>query len=133
MWRRFMIRFSLALILMFALYNVFGFSYYHWLITDSLSFAMVVPGLVLLAGMLFFLLPTIRAPGKLVFLTIDAVLHASIYWMHGAELIDLANPTGSIVIAQIMTALVLALGSIWSIIWRQQTGQHSVEDPDTSS
>ena len=119
MWRRFMIRFSLALILMFALYNVFGFSYYHWLITDSLSFAMVVPGLVLLAGMLFFLLPTIRAPGKLVFLTMVAVLLASIYWMHGAELIDLANPTGSILIAQIMTALVLALGSIWSIIWRQ--------------
>ena len=133
MWRRFIIRFTLALILMFALYNVFGYSYYHWLVTDNLSFGMVVPGLVLLAGMLFFLLPTIRAPGKLVFLTIVAVLLASIYWMHRAELIDLANPTGSIVIAQVLTALVLALGSIWSIIGRQQTGQQSVEDPDTSS
>lgn len=131
MWRRFLIRFALALILMFALYNVLGYSYYHWLTSDEFSFGMVVPGLVLLAGMLFLLLPTIRAPGKLVFLTIVAVLLASIYWMHTAELIDLANPTGTIVIAQVMTALVLALGSIWSIIWRQQTGHQAVEDPDT--
>ena len=45
MWKLFLIRFILALVLMFAIYNVFGFSYYDWLTTDNFSFGMVVAGL----------------------------------------------------------------------------------------
>jgi hypothetical protein len=30
-----------------------------------------------------------------------------------------------------MIAFALALGSVWSIIWRGKTGQQAVDDPDT--
>ncbi len=130
-------RFAFALLIVFAFYNVWGMSYYHWVtntpfagFNDPAGFGKIVVGLAFLAAFLFFGFATLRAPAKLVFGMIILVVVAIVWWMKLQGWISLADPTVGTVIAEVLIAFTFALGSQWSIIWRGRTGEQAVVDQD---
>lgn len=126
-------RFLFALIVVFAFYNASDLSYYHWVTAEPYNFGMVVIGLAFLAVFLFFLYSSFRAPAKIVYFAIVAFVLAIVWWIYDSGLISLTDPTVGTLVAQVMIAFALALGSVWGIIWRGKTGQQSVDDPDTGN
>jgi hypothetical protein len=127
-------RFLIALIVVFAFYNASGFSYYHWVTGGtSFDFGMIVVGLAFAFAFAFFVYSTMRASAKFIYLMFLAFVMACVWWMHVSGLISLSDPTMGTIVAEILIAFMLALGSVWSIIWRSRTGQVSVDDPDTGN
>lgn len=126
-------RFLIALVVVFSLYNPWGVSYVEWVMNSPFNFGMVVMGLAYFATLAFFIHSTWRAPAKIVYFGLLAVVVAVVYWMMDLGLISLSDPTVGSLIAQGLIAYALALGSVWSIVWRGATGQATVEDFDTSS
>ncbi len=124
-------RFLIALAVVFAFYNASGYSYYDWVTTSQFAFGMVVVGLAFALAFAFFLYSSLRAPAKIVYFTLLAFVFAIVWWMYDAGFISLTDPTVGTLVAQAFVAFALALGSVWSIIWRGKTGQQSVDDPDT--
>ncbi len=138
MLRLFFTRAFYALVIVFAFYNISGFSYYHWVtgsayegMTSPTGFGKLLIGLVFTAAFLFFMWSTVRAPGKIVLVPIVLVMFAFVYWLSLLGVVDLTNPSIGTIFGQVLLAATFALGSIWSIIWRGKTGQQSVDDPDT--
>lgn len=137
MLRLFFGRMMWALLIVFAFYNIFGLSYYHWAtgpfegFGSPVGFGKLLVGLGFLAAFLFFLWSTIRAPGKVVLIPIVVVMFAFVYWLSLVGIVDLSSPNVGTIFGQLLLAATFALGSVWSIIWRGKTGQQSVDDPDT--
>jgi len=128
----FLLRFLVATTVVFAFYNIWGFSYYHWITNaEEFNFGMVVTGIAFLGTFVFFFYSSWRAPAKIVYFLLVAFVFALIWWMYDSNWISLNDPTVGTIVAQLMIAFALALGSVWSIIWRSRTGQQSVDDPDT--
>jgi len=136
MWRIFLERFAFAGVLVFLTYNTFSqFSYWHWAFETSFEGLSHVAGvgkivLGVLLAILYLVLFTgvYRAKGLIgIFVTLIAI--AAILWLlQTAGIIDLRNLETGIVASQIVVIFVLALGSMWSIIWRRVFGQYSVQD-----
>lgn len=124
-------RFLVALAVIFAFYNATGFSYYHWVAGSGFNFGMIVVGLAFLFVFAFFIHSSLRAPAKFVYFTLLIFIFAIVWWMYDSGWISLTDPTVGTVVAQLFVAFALALGSVWSIIWRGGTGQVTVDDPDT--
>lgn len=124
-------RFLVALITIFAFYNASGMSYYHWVTTSDFNFGMVVAGAAFVFAFVFFLYSSLRAPAKIVYFSLVILVMIIVWWMDGLGYLSLSDPTFGTIVAQALIAFALALGSVWSIIWRRKTGQVSVDDPDT--
>ncbi|QSA96605.1 DUF6524 family protein [Methylococcus sp. EFPC2] len=136
----FLVRFALALLLVFATYNPGGLSYFHWLIVPTYdgpdkswadSHALkFLAGAVLLAGWAIFLNATRLSLGFFgVVLTV--ALCAGIIWF-AAEL-DLFAADDQVVITYltlVVVAIVLAVGLSWSHLHRRLTGQVDVDEAD---
>lgn len=131
-------RFIVAAILVFAAYNIFGYSYYHWVamtpfegFNDFMGVLKILVGLILAVGVGLLLRATWRSNGPVGILVTIVICAAFVWMLQTLGLINLAKPTTIVVALQIVLTFLLALGSIWSILWKSITGQYSVEDPDT--
>lgn len=127
----FLIRFILALILVFSTWNPWGVSYLHWLIRSvpQVTAPLAFTGVVLLIGWIMFLHATLDALGIL-----GIVLAAAFFGTFTWLLLDmgwLSTQGGWLTsIALVLIAAVLAVGMSWSHIWRRLSGQVSVEEHD---
>ena len=131
-------RFLLVAVLVLLTYNIWGYSYYHWLLPFE-GFDSPAGALKVLAGIILAVLyialgwATWRAKGPVGIGLLLLVIGGFIYvaWANG--LIDFQNPHVGTVLAQIIVVLALTIGSVWSILWRRWTGHIRVEDADTES
>ncbi len=137
-WRILLERIVLAAILVFVTYNISGFSYSHWVIGTPfegfnavMGVLKILTGIVLLVGFGILLRAAWRATGLVGVIAIVGICAAFVWLLQVAGWINLAKPTTSIIAAQIIVVLILAIGSTWSIFWKRGTGQMQVEDPDT--
>jgi hypothetical protein len=137
-WRILLERIVLAAILVFATYNISGASYGHWLFGtpfEGLGAVMgvlkILIGIVLLVGFGILLRATWRATGFVGVAAIVGICAAFVWLLQVAGWINLGKPTTSIIAAQIVVILIMAIGSTWSIFWKRGTGQVQVEDADT--
>jgi hypothetical protein len=124
-----LVRFLMALVLVFATWNPTGWSFVHWLlrVLPAVTAPVVFAGVVLLIGGIVFLHATLESLGILGILLAGAFF-ASLTWL----LFDLGwlssrNEVMSYV-ALTLIASVLAVGMSWSHIWRRLSGQVEVDE-----
>jgi hypothetical protein len=137
-WKIFLERFVISAILVFATYNIFGFSYSQWVLgtpfeglSNVVGVLKILLGILLLVAYGFLLRATWRATGAIGILSILAVCVAFVWLLQVAGWINLAKPSTTILVVEIVLCFILTLGSTWSILWKQSTGQVQVEDADT--
>lgn len=127
------IRFAVALVLVFSTYNPSGISYLHWL--ANLSRDSTVPaifiGTVLLIGWVVYLRATYRSLG--VFgLMLTAAFFGSLLWLFiDWGLISREDETVISYILLILLSGILTVGMSWSHIRKRISGQADVDDVES--
>ena len=130
------VRFLVALVMVFAVYNPHGWSYYHWVATAMLEQTtgglplLIFAGVVLLISFTIYIRATLRSLGTFG-LILASVFFATLVWL----LIDsgLGSVTNAVIMQDILLfilAAVLGTGMCWSHIRRRLTGQSDVDDID---
>ena len=126
------LRFLFAVVIVFATFNPWGASFYHWALAPlfgagggigTLGPLQVLVGLVLIVGWVVCVQSTKRSLGLKGALLVVAIF-ATVIWL----LIDqgLLSATGSRAVATIvliLVSIVLAIGMSWSHLNRRLTGQ----------
>lgn len=128
----FMIRWVMALLLVFATFNPSGYSWYHWLAgaENKIDPLIALTGVLLLIGWVIYVRATARSLGVLGTL-LSLVLFGTLVWaliFYG--IISLDNTTLLTYIVQVILSAVMAIGLSWSHVRRRLTGQFDVDDAD---
>ena len=131
-----MMRFLVALIIVFAVYNPHGWSYYHRMSNAMVGETigglalLIFAGVVVLISFTIYIRATLRSLG-IFGLILTSAFFATLVWL----LIDLG--LGSVInlviiqdILLFIMAAVLGTGMCWSHIRRRLTGQSDVDDVD---
>jgi|APFre7841882724_1041349.scaffolds.fasta_scaffold187710_2 hypothetical protein len=127
-------RLLFTLTLVMVTFNPSSYSYVQWLRTaysaDSLGPEHAVAGVAMLGAWLIVITATQRALGSLGLLVMAAFMGTLVWWLIDAGLLT-ANTMSSIEwVVLVCLAVLLAVGMSWSYIWRQITGQVSVDEVD---
>lgn len=133
-WAGVLGRIAAAAVLVFATFNPFGTSWFHWVILPMIQqrrFFLdpfkVLAGILLAALWVFFLRTSQRSIGTLgAFFTFAAF--AVLMWM--LSYLGVFTPTSSksiAVLTLIAITLVLGIGASWSLIRQRVTGQVEVD------
>jgi hypothetical protein len=140
----FLVRWALALILVFATFNPSGYSYYHWVLpmlseaqaggggeSGATNLALkALAGIVLLIGYVVYLRATWRSIGPIGMALAAALLAALVWVTIDFGLLDLSRPTVLTWILLFAFATIMALGISWSHVRRRVTGQADMDDVD---
>jgi len=130
----FMIRWVMALLLVFMTYNPSGFSWYHWLAGAGYKVDPIIAlaGVLLLIGWVIFVRATARSLGVLGTL-LSLVLFGTLVWaLIYYRVVSLGNTTLLAYILEVVLSVVMAIGLFWSHVRRRLTGQFDVDDSDES-
>ncbi len=126
----FLIRFVLALVLVFSTYNPSENSWYHWLMSspNKLDPMLVFSGVVLLIGWVIYLRATVRSLGEIgTFLAI--AFFAALTWvLIDYDVLSVENTTVLTYVILAMLSAIMATGMSWSHIRRRMSGQLDVDD-----
>ena len=129
-WVGIMLRFFVAIILVFATYNPTDYSYYDWFrnMLPEIDPLVIFAGVVLLIGWTIFLRATVRSLGAfgllLAFAFFGTLIWLLIFW----DLVPADSITAITYIILVVISGVLATGISWSHIRRRMTGQVDVDD-----
>ena len=128
----FLIRFVMAVVLVFATYNPSEYSLYHWFIrtSDKLDPLLAFSAVVVLIGWVVYLRATVRSLGAIgTFLAI--AFFATLTWlMIDYNLLSVENIEVLTYVVLVMLAAIIATGMSWSHIRRRMSGQLDVDDVD---
>ena len=128
----FLIRFVMALVLVFCTYNPSGHSWYHWILEspNKLDPMLVFAGVVLLIGWVIYLRSTVRSLGEIgTFLAI--AFFAALTWvLIEYNVLSVENTTVLTYVILTMLSAIMATGMSWSHIRRRMSGQLDVDDVD---
>ena len=126
------LRFLFAAILVFATYNPECYSYYSWVVDNfpAVTLEQAFVGTLLTIGWVIFLRATFRSLGA-----IGLILAGTLFGLLFALFFKwgwLSLDTSKLVtyIAQVLIAIILALGMSWSHIRRRMAGQMDMDDVD---
>ncbi|PCI21737.1 MAG: hypothetical protein COB62_02690 [Piscirickettsiaceae bacterium] len=131
-WGNFIIRFIMALVLVFASYNPTGYSYYDWAIRllPEVSPVKAFAGIVLLIGWIIFIRATLRSLGFIGILLAVAIF-GTLFWMIiDWGFVSAGNIEAVTYISQVILCFILATGMSWSHIRRRMSGQVDADDVD---
>jgi len=128
----FLLRWVIALVLVFATFNPTEYSYYRWIAgfeEDGLPLK-VFAGILLLILYVIYLRATWRSIGP-IGVSLAAALLAALIWV-GIDfgLLNLMQPTIMTWVLLFAIATILAVGISWSHIRRRITGQADIDDVD---
>lgn len=128
----FVIRFVMALILVFSTYNPSGWSWYHWIVqaVNKLDPLLIFAGVVLLIGWVIYLRATLRSLGEVGTVLALAFFAALTWVMIDYGLLSLDSPTVFTWVTLSMLSAIMATGMSWSHIRRRMSGQLDVDDVD---
>jgi len=126
----FLMRWAVALVLVFGTINPTDYSYYGWVTAaGSGNLALkALAGVVIAILYVIYLRATWRSIGPVGVVLATAFLGAIIWVMIDFGLLDLENPTAVTWVILFVLATVLALGISWSHIRRRVTGQADIDD-----
>jgi uncharacterized membrane protein (GlpM family) len=128
----FLIRWIVALVLVFATFNPTEYSYYRWVTAeDTGNLALqALAGVALLILYVIFMRATWRSIGA-IGLTLAVAFFGAIVWvMIDVGLLDADRPKIMTYVILVVLATVLAVGISWSHIRRRVTGQADIDDVD---
>lgn len=128
----FMIRWILALLLVFCTYNPSGYSWYHWLMgaENKIEPLLILVAVLLLIGWVIYVRATARSLGILGTLLALALFGTLVWSLIYYQLISLNNTTLLSYIVLVILSAVMATGLSWSHIRRRISGQLDVDDRD---
>ena len=126
----FLIRFVMALVLVFGTYNPSGYSWYHWFIraADRFDPVLTFAAVVLLIGWVVYVRSTLRSLGEIGTILAVAFFAALTWVMIGYGWLSLDNPTIFTWVVLTMLAAIMATGMSWSHIRRRMSGQLDVDE-----
>ena len=126
----FLIRLAAAVLLVVLTYNPTGYSYLHWVATafPKVEPLQAIAGLLLLGGWAFFAHATWRSLGTFGVLLATALCAAHVWLLVSWGWIRLDS--GGVLgwIADVVLAVLLAIGVSWSLVERRVTGQVVVDE-----
>jgi hypothetical protein len=131
-WGGILVRFLVAVVLVFSTYNPTEVSYIHWL-RDGLQEQLplkVFAGVVLLIGWTIFIRATLRSLGAFGLLLALAFFSTLIWLIVHYGLVPADSVTALTYIALVVLCGVLATGVVWSHIRRRITGQVDTDEVD---
>jgi len=128
----YLIRFLMALVLVFCTYNPSGWSWYHWLrqAPEKIDPLLIFAGLVLVIGWAIYLRSTTRALGAIGTLLAVAFFAVLTWVMVDFGLLSLESQSVFTWVVLTMLAAIMATGMSWSHIRRRMSGQLDVDDTD---
>ncbi len=136
----FLLRWLVALVLIFATFNPTNYSYYRWVVgmdagmeagMDGDNLALkALAGVVLVILYVIFLRATWRSIGPIGMTLATAFLGALIWVAIDLGLLDLERPTIVTWVLLFAVATVLAIGISWSHVRRRVSGQADMDDID---
>lgn len=128
----FLIRWLVALVLVFATFNPTDYSYYRWVAgIDGGNIALkVLAGVVLVIFYVIYLRATWRSIGPIGMILATVFLGALIWVTIDIGLLDLARPTIVTWVLLFALATILAIGISWSHVRRRVSGQADMDDID---
>ena len=124
----FMMRYVIAVILVFVTYNPSGYSWVHWLNSDAAMVYKVATGIVLLIGWVMYLRATWNSLGAIGTLLAAAVFGVMIWLMMEWGLLALDNSSIMLWVGEFVLSGVLAVGMSWSHIRRKVSGQYDTDE-----
>ena len=137
-WQGVVIRFVIALVLVFCTYNPYEKSYFHWLRsylnpigeTNTSLPLLLLAGIVLLIGWTVYLRATMRSLGVFGLVLAVSFFGVLLWLAIDFNLVPLENTKLVITLVLVIFAGVIATGITWSHIRRRITGQTDVDDVD---
>ncbi|PLX63153.1 MAG: hypothetical protein C0630_03080 [Sedimenticola selenatireducens] len=128
----FMIRWILALLLVFSTYNPSGYSWYHWLTEAETKIdpLIALAGVLLLIGWVIYVRASARSLGVIGALLALAFFGTLVWALIHYQVISLSNTTLLTYIVLVVISAVMATGLSWSHIRRRMSGQLDVDDRD---
>ena len=128
----FLVRFVLALVLVFGTYNPSGHSWYHWFIhaPDKLDPLLIFACVVLVIGWVIYIRATLRSLGEIGTILAVAFFAALTWVLISYGWLSLDSPTVFTWVVLTMLAAIMATGMSWSHIRRRMSGQLDVDDVD---
>lgn len=128
----FFLRFLFAFIIVFATFNPFGYSYYHWLMASFENFTpyVLLAGIVLLIGWTIYVRATLRSLGPIGLVLAFAFFGTLIWVVFDLGLFDKDSIKAVTTLVLLLFSLVLATGMSWSHIRRRLSGQVDMDDVD---
>jgi len=129
-WLGIGIRFSIALILVFATYNPSGYSFYDWVLQENsgnIAF-QIFTGVVLLIGWAIYIRATRRSLGMIGIGLAIAFFGALLWVLIDLNIIPADTATAITYITLFILGCLLATGMCWSHIRRRMTGQLDVDE-----
>ncbi len=126
----FLLRFLLALVVVFSTYNPEGYSYYHWALTDlaAISILKGFVGVVLLIGWVILVRATIASLGIIGVILATAFFGLLIWLLIDLAGLDPANMRIMSYLIEIVLVGVLSAGVSWSHVRRRVSGQVDMDD-----
>ena len=128
----FLLRWIIALVLVFATFNPTDYSFYRWVLPmDGESLPLkALAGILLLIVYVIYFRATWRSIGPIGVGLAAALLAAFIWVSIDLGLLNLAQPTIMTWILLFAFATILAVGISWSHIRRRISGQADIDDVD---
>ncbi len=132
----FLLRWFVALVLVFATFNPTDYSYYRWVAgmdagMDGDNLALkALAGVALLILYVIYLRATWRSIGPIGMTLATAFLGALIWVTIDLGLLDLERPTVVTWVLLFALATILAIGISWSHVRRRVSGQADMDDID---
>jgi len=129
-WAGILLRFLVAVVLVFATYNPDEFSYFHWMrgdLQDGLPLKLFV-GVVLLIGWTVYIRATLRSLGAFGLFLAFAFFGTLIWLVVYYELVPADSVRAITYIILVVLCGVLATGVSWSHIRRRITGQVDTDE-----
>ncbi len=126
------VRFTLALLLVFATYNPSGYSYFHWGVKNIADFSILklFAGVVLLIGWTMFVRATLVSLGAFGILLAAAFFGTSLWLVVDWGLAPADTVEAVTYLILIVAGAVMATGMTWSHIRRRISGQLDVDETD---
>jgi hypothetical protein len=128
-WKGFLARLGASLVLVFATFNPWGASYYHWaiapIVKDVGSFSAVkfLAGVALLTGWVIVLQATRRSIGWKGALLVAALCVGIIWFLAEQHWLNAGNARVMEYLVLMVVSLILGIGMSWSHVSRRLTGQ----------
>ena len=126
----FLLRFIVAIVLVFCTYNPEGYSYYDWVLTDlkNITPLKVLAGMLLLIGWIIYIRATIRSLGAIGLILAFAFFGTLVWLMVDQGWVPTDSVRAVSYIILFLICAVLAIGISWSHIRRRITGQLDVDE-----
>lgn len=126
----FLIRFVLALALVFLTFNPTQYNFIVWLMDGAFEPLKGLAGIVLLIAWVIFMRASLRSLGLIGFGLIVAFFAFLLWLLIDYNLLKLNNTSSLIWIGDIISSVILAIGMSWSHIRKRMSGQLDTDNVD---